>query len=89
MHDVGTKLHAWFGNQLVRTGLTSYGGLGHHGGDVLGPVEGHGASHLDIGGVAARREGHDRGIVDDLLCLHLIGHVALGAEEKQNKPKTR
>ena len=65
------------------TGLTSYGGLGHHGGDVLGPVEGHGASHLDVGGVASRCEGHDGGVVDYLLRLDLVGHVALGADVRK------
>lgn len=58
--------------------LTADRRLGHHGGDVLGPVEGDRTSHLHIRGVAPRRKRHHRGIVDDLLRLHLIGHVALG-----------
>ena len=57
--------------------LTAYRGFGHHGGDVLGPVEGDGAPDLDIGRVASRSERHHRGVMDDLLCFNLIGHVAL------------
>lgn len=63
--------------------LTSYGGFRHHGRNVLGPVEGHRASHLRVRRVAPRGEGHDRGVVDDLLRLHLVGHVALEAQKTQ------
>lgn len=39
--------------------LTSYRGFGHHGGNILGPVEWNGTSHLDKGGVAPCCERHD------------------------------
>lgn len=58
-------------------GLTSYRGFGHHGGNILGPVEWNGTSHLDEGGVAPCCERHDRGVVDNLLRLNLVGYVPL------------
>lgn len=57
--------------------LTAYGWFGHHGGDVLRPVQRNRASDLNTGGETARRQRHDRGVVDDLLRLHLVRYITL------------
>ena len=41
-------------------------------GDVLGPVGGHGASHVDEAGVVAHRVAANAGVTCDLLSLHLV-----------------
>lgn len=66
----------------VKIDLTSYGGFWHHGGNVLGPVERYWTSHLDIWGVTSCCERHNWGVMDNLLRLHLIGHVPLETKEK-------
>lgn len=67
---------------VMKSGPTSYGGLWHHGGNVLWPVQRDWASHLDVWGVTSCCERRNRGIMDNLLRLHLISHIPLETKEK-------
>lgn len=66
-------------------GLTSYRGFGHHGGNILWPVEWNGTSHLDVGGVAPCCERHDWGVMDNLLRLNLVSYIPLGDKDEGKK----
>ena len=64
--------------------LPEYLGLGHHLGHLLSPEARHWASHLHEGGGATgtvasptRLDPGNGAVENDLLCLHLICHVAL------------
>lgn len=74
-------MYRWNMNLVHSRSLTSYRGFRHHGGNVLGPIEWDWTSHLNVRGVTSCCERHDWGIMDDLLCLHLISYIPLKTKE--------